>query len=286
LHVFLSSPMHITWPHTSDYPYSNYIWQGAILWITSLCSFLHLLITLLCLCPSIFLCTLFSNTLMLIFQNLVWQSSWHSKYSEAHHHDSPEVLRIITKLPHILTTTYGTQDWLIICSIRICLWSTVNCFELNVCYHRAHPVLCLTSVHGHHVHNTGDRLVTNSEGSQCLPLQGQLHVVLIKWWFHNIWVPFSVFPDTVVLVHGYKRDKVLRNFIPKSKPLRNFIPKAPRPCLAIKLPSNRHRESLSSGAKRPENKADHYLHLESMLRMREAVPTLPVCIQQNWAHFQ
>jgi len=94
----------------------------------------------------------------------IWSDSLHGTVSilkfiinKTGKSDSPEVLRIITKLPHILTTIYGTQDQLITSSISICLWSTVNCFELNFCYHRAHPVLCLTSFHGHHVDNTRDR---------------------------------------------------------------------------------------------------------------------------------
>ena len=102
----------------------------------------------------------------------IWSDSLHGTVSilkfiinKTGKSDSPEVLRIITKLPHILTTMYGTQDWLITCSICICLWSTVNCFELNVCYHRAHPVLYLTRFHGHHVHNTGERLVLNVPGT-------------------------------------------------------------------------------------------------------------------------
>jgi len=101
----------------------------------------------------------------------IWSDSLHGTVSilkfiinKTCRSDSPKVLRIITKLPHILTTIYGTKDGLITCSVHICLWSTVNCFELNVCYHRAQPVLWLTSFHGHHVDNTVDRVVLNVPG--------------------------------------------------------------------------------------------------------------------------
>jgi len=101
----------------------------------------------------------------------IWSDSFHGTASilkfiinKTGRSDSPKVLRIVTKLPHILTTIYGTQDRPITCSIHICLWSTVNCFELNVCYHRAQPVLCLTSFHSHCVDNTVGRLVLNVPG--------------------------------------------------------------------------------------------------------------------------